>query len=295
MKSIKGKISKRDDVFKCDKCDKIFKSKDGHKSHLKNSQCNIENFSIIPANDEKVMFYKCNICGTSFLSKKLCLDHCNKVHMKNQKEVKELLRNNTTTASYKCDICEKKFNTEKYLKDHRVWHGEFNYECDICHKMFPSKSARSSHKIKHFPKTLVCRWNCGETFIDSNGRMNHERRNHYENNPLERSCDICGKPCSTEKLLKCHKKTHLNPSERTDEYKCSKCSEVFQTKEKVIEHRKLMHYDEKFRCSKCNKIFVLERNLILHMEKHESESSKRVPIQIAYIHAISVLLIRNIA
>ena len=114
MKSIKGEISKRDDVFKCDKCDKIFKSKDGHKSHLKNSQCNIENFSIIPANDEKVMFYKCNICGTSFLSKKLCLDHCNKFHMKNQKEVKELLRNNTTAASYKCEICEKKFKTEKH-------------------------------------------------------------------------------------------------------------------------------------------------------------------------------------
>ena len=130
--------------------------------------------------------------------------------------------------------------------------------------MFPSKSAASSHKrATHFPKKLICRWNCGETFNASGVRMKHEKSKHYETNPLERICEICGKPCPTEVSLKNHKKTHLNPSERTDEYKCSKCSEVFQTKGKVTEHRKLVHYDEKFTCSKCNKIFVSEKNLIL--------------------------------
>ena len=274
MKSIKSELSQKDNIYKCDKCDKIFQSKTGYKLHLKNSYCNMENITIHVDSVTKSKSFKCNICGTSFQSKKSCLIHGNSAHTRNQKEVQKLLAKNITN-SYKCNICEKTFSKKQNLKTHEEYHGELIHECDVCHKTFPSKRAANSHKNKHFPKTLICRWNCGDNFATSGGRMRHEKSNHYETNPLERICDICGKPCPSEFLLRSHKKTHLNPSERTDEYKCHKCSKVFQTKEKVQEHKKLIHYDEKFLCSKCKKIFFNEKNLKLHMEKHESEPFKK--------------------
>ena len=284
MKCTKSELSQKDILYKCDKCDKIFQSKDGYRLHLKNSHCNRENITIHIDSDTKAKSFKCNICGTSFQSKKLCLIHCNSAHARTQKEVQELFATNIT-KSHKCNICEKTFSKKIYLKDHKEWHGELIHECDICHKMFPSKSAANSHKsVTHFPKSLICRWNCGETFNASGVRMKHEKSKHYETNPLERICEICEKPCPTEVSLRNHKKTHLNPSERTDEYKCSKCSEVFQTKGKVKEHRKLVHYDKKFTCSKCNKIFVNEKIFKLHIEKHDSESFKKTG-NTNYIHS----------
>ena len=281
MKSIKSENS-RDNQYRCDKCEKIFQSKISYTNHLKNGQCNMEYITIHVDSGTNSFVYKCNICGTSFQSKKSCLIHCRSAHARNQKEVQELL-SKKITKSYKCDICEKTFNKKTNLKSHEEWHGEFNHECDVCHKMFPSKKRANAHKsIRHVPKTFNCRWNCGETFTYTNGRMKHEKRNHYETNPLERICDICGKPCPSESLLRSHKRTHLNPSERINEYKCSICSVVFQTQEKVTEHRKLVHYDETFTCSKCNKIFALERYFKLHIENHESESFKN---RNGYIHS----------
>ena len=272
MKS--SKHSERDNEYRCDKCDKIFTSKSGHALHLKNSFCNMETITIHIDSITKSKLFKCNICGTSYPSKKSCLIHCNSAHVRNQKEVQKLLAKNVI-KSYRCNICEKTFSKKQNLKYHEEWHGELIHECNICHKMFPSKKIVTSHKIKHVPKTYNCRWNCGETFTYTMGRMKHEKRNHYETNPLERICDICGKPCLNETSLRSHKRTHLNPSERINENKCSICSAVFQTQEKVKEHRKLVHYHKKFTCSKCNKIFALERNFKIHMEKHESGSFKK--------------------
>ena len=228
--------------------------------------------------DKNSKSYKCEVCGTSFFSKKSITDHKKSAHMKNQKEVRELLAKNNSSRSYKCDICEKSFFKKGDLKRHIEWHKEKTHECDICHKMFPSIGTVKHHRNRiHFPKILICRWNCGQTFNDHGPRIKHEKIKHYENKPLERICDICGKPCTTEVALGNHKKTHLNPSERANEHKCSICTEIFQSTHKLSHHRKLVHDLAKFKCSKCNKIFVKEQNLELHMENHES--SKKIKNQ----------------
>lgn len=234
-----------DSSSECEKCEKKFQTKRGLKLHLQKIQCNSDDFTIDCENDKRAKFYKCNICGTSLLSKKLFTKHYNSVHTNNQKGVRESLARNNL-LSHKCEICEKLFQSDIHLNRHKVWHREWKYECDICHLMFPSEGIVRSHKTQiHFPKTRSCRWNCGQTFTNPSNRLLHERTKHYQNKPLEITCDICGKICSNRSLRR-HKKTHLNPSERTDEYKCSKCFEVFQTRDKVIHHRKLVHYNAKF-------------------------------------------------
>ena len=110
----------------------------------------------------------------------------------------------------------------------------------MCQKMFPSIGTVKHHRnIIHFPKILICRWNCGLTFNGHGPRIKHEKIKHYENKPLERICDICEKPCTTEVALGNHKKTHLNPCERANEHKCSICTEICQSMPKLSHHRKL--------------------------------------------------------
>ena len=68
----------------------------------------------------------------------------------------------------------------------------------------------------------VCRWKCGKIFNDCTGRIKHERTKHYKNNPLEKNCDICGKPCIDKHALVYHRLSHLSSSERSH-YRCSFC------------------------------------------------------------------------
>ena len=240
----------------------------------KNQKCDDKEFiSMNFENDEKS--YKCEICGTSFLSMESCLNHYNSTHMKNQKEVQELSGKNNS-ASYQCEICEKTFQKRTSLQQHKLWHGERNHECDICHKMFPCEQFVKRHKnLIHFPNAIPCRWNCGQTFNSHGGRIKHEKIYHYLNKPLERICDICGKPCSTEIGLKNHKNTHLNPLERIEEYSCSICSETFPTAQQRTEHRKSVHNTAKFECPKCNKKFVKQKNMQVHVEKHKLPKKNR--------------------
>ena len=213
--------------------------------------------------------YKCDICGTSFLSKNSIRYHKKSAHMKWQKEVKELTAKEITIL-HKCDICEKSFSDQAKLQRHQEWHGECIHECDLCGKKFPSQAVARNHKRRiHFSKNIICRWKCGQNFKSHAGRMRHEKIKHYLTKPLEKICDICGKPCPHEISLSIHKKSHLNPSERIDDYKCSRCSEVFKTQRKVREHMKLVHQKAQYKCSKCDKTYIKEKNLKLHMEKHQ--------------------------
>ena len=240
---------------------------------MENIQCNIEDFTINCENNQRTKFYQCNICGTSLLSKKSFTKHYNSVHAKNQKAVRESLAKKNL-LSHKCEICEKLFHSEINLRSHKIWHREWKYECDICHLMFPSQGFVNSHRSQiHFPKPRNCRWHCGQTFKQPSERLLHEKRIHYQTKYSDVSCDICGKSISSKwpGLLKRHKKTHLNPSERTEEYKCSKCFEVFQSRDKVKQHRKLVHYNAKYRCFECDKLFIFERNLKIHIEKMKNK------------------------
>ena len=239
---------------------KDFNTKKFHKNHESHLKVEI-------GKDQHSKSYNCAICGNSFLTKKSFTNHYSSAHKHWQKEVKEFSTNNDiTTSLYQCEICEKSFDERKKLTRHKDWHREWTHECEVCNKKLPTRSILRTHKIKnHVPKS--CRWNCGETFSSHGGRIKHERTKHYQNKPMERNCDICGKPCPTEVQLKNHKRTHMNPLERTDKYKCPTCSEIFSSRRKIEGHNRLLH--AKFICSKCGKRFIKEHCFKTHTKKCE--------------------------
>ena len=121
-------------------------------------------------------------------------------------------------------------------------------------------------------KPHVCRWKCGLTFASYGGRMKHERINHYEENPLEIDCDVCGRPFRNQQLLVKHRMTHLNPSERM-EYRCSFCHIMFDTVKIRLRHEKLHKDGDNFACPECDRQFTNEKNLAHHIKYHHTASA----------------------
>merc|ERR1719412_637319 len=80
-------------------------------------------------------------------------------------------------------------------------------------------------------------------------------------------CDICEKPLNSKAELAAHRKTHLNPSERTDLFKCNFCEETFETGTKLSKHELAVHKRAKFKCDKCEKLFLTEKFYKIHVEK----------------------------
>jgi uncharacterized C2H2 Zn-finger protein len=100
--------------------------------------------------------------------------------------------------------------------------------------------------------------------------MKHERINHYDENPLESKCDVCGRPFKNQQQLVKHRMTHLNPSER-QEYRCSYCNIMLDTIKLRIRHEKRHKDGETYGCQECNRIFKNEKNLTHHIRHHHTE------------------------
>lgn len=116
-------------------------------------------------------------------------------------------------------------------------------------------------------KPHTCRWKCGLTFASYGGRMKHERINHYEENPLESKCDVCGRPFKNQQQLVKHRMTHLNPEERK-EYRCTYCHIMFDTIKIRQRHEKRHLEGDNFACQECSRTFTNEKNLAHHVKHH---------------------------
>ena len=53
-----GQISDGNEKYKCEKCEKNFKTKEGHRLHLESTQCDIDDFTIDCENDKESKFFK---------------------------------------------------------------------------------------------------------------------------------------------------------------------------------------------------------------------------------------------
>lgn len=179
---------------------------------------------------------------------------------------------------YACEFpgCGKEYKKRHHLKEHERKHtGDMKYACEVCGKRFYIQAHMKRHLYSHTGiKPHVCRWKCGAIFASYGGRMKHERINHYDENPLQSKCDICGRPFKNQQQLVKHRMTHLNPDERKD-YRCSFCHIMFDTI-KLRERHEERHKDgEVFSCETCEKVFKNEKNLNHHVKTHHIKATDK--------------------
>lgn len=109
------------EIFECETCNRVFKTKTGLRHHL-----------AVHTGEYK---FCCNYCGRGFMSRMMLEEHLSK-HTKEER--------------YICDVCGRKFTFQSTYWIHRKWHDNpYPYKCEFCNRMFRHSSLLAVHKRKH--------------------------------------------------------------------------------------------------------------------------------------------------
>ena len=223
--------------FKCDKCNKVFKTEEGVKIHLKlvhDGKKNEENmYNKVGTFDGQ--FHRCDLCNKEFSHQASLSMHVQLVHEKRK--------------DHKCHLCEKAFARPERLKRHIDFrhYGIKHFQCDKCERSFPHPEhltyhIKSVHEVK---RDSVCEI-CGKGFVTPQNMLKHVQNVHEKRRDYQ--CHICGKYFSTPQIVKSHiKKIHdsgldlIQASKQT--FKCELCSSGFTQIGSYNKHMKTYHSD----------------------------------------------------
>ena len=174
--------SERKDVFRCDRCSKVFKQRRSYDNHMK------KHSGILP--------YDCMECDKQFASKDTLSKHI-KTHQ------------NITRLECLHIGCEKTFKTRFALKEHlTVVHGTKTWLCVHlgCEKAYATEKDLRSHAIAH-TSTHKCK-ECGKTFRD---RYNLAMHQDTHTGVKNEACPLCDYRCVQKNSLNGHmRKKHPN-------------------------------------------------------------------------------------
>jgi KRAB domain-containing zinc finger protein len=169
-------------------------------------------------------------------------------------------------------------------------------QCESCGWRFPSQSQLNQHLHTHTgERPYVCRVpNCAKRFLQSSGRIYHERsahsdsvpfictqcgqrfkhavllRRHYIMHSGERPyvCSVCNASFSRLNGLKVHEMRHTGEKLCV----CQTCQRRFMTKRQMKHHENAVHARLKpFVCTVCDRAFTLVSNMHVHMRTHTGE------------------------
>ncbi|XP_025832673.1 zinc finger protein 883-like [Agrilus planipennis] len=195
--------------------------------------------------------YQCPICGDSFESKLLLLDH----------GVNHLMK------KICCRACRLEFCTQASLNEHMKIHPRYKYVCNICGKCLSSSGALKSHMMGiHNKDSLYMCTTCGKCFKTGNRLRIHKEIHSAHKKYM---CSYCGYRSHKSGDLKLHLRIHTSEHP----YKCTfvNCNRVFKTSSHFNQHIR-RHLDIKqYQCSYCSRKFSHSYTLKLHKMRHTGE------------------------
>ena len=133
-------------TISCPQCDKMFAMEMQLKLHIKNVHIKKK---------DKV----CPFCAEEFFDLDTYKCHVNR---------------HTDTRPFPCEVCGKAFHTSRDMKSHLKIH-TLPYQCHLCEKSLSSKGLLDDHLKRHAGEKLLCRHNCGKSFLDRRNRDRHEK------------------------------------------------------------------------------------------------------------------------
>lgn len=230
----------KNQVVKCDICDKIFANVAYMKRHLKR---------------HKDINFTCLECGKKYKDLKTLSEH-QKTHIKDYVKPEYKCENcpKSFCSAYKrechfksehlgmkkvflCQTCGKSFTTNKTLQQHVNSHkGIKPYECSKCGKCFTYESALNDHLFIHVEaKTFLCEYpDCKKAFRQRSALKMHEK---IHKNPNQFECSQCGRGFTQKQALQRHLRSHkgLKP------FRCKHCGRRFGDASIIRRHMKLVH------------------------------------------------------
>ncbi|XP_061168275.1 zinc finger protein 629-like [Saccostrea echinata] len=270
----KKRTAKKDSVFVCDECGKIFFRNDLLRNHMR-----------VHTGDKP---FTCEVCGESF---------------RESGHLRRHMTRHTGKKPYKCELCGKELNSSlaKHMKRHM---NDRQFPCTMCDKKFVSGFELKHHMIIHNTSDHIPCHICGRKFSHTNILQRH-MLTHSENRPfpcpdcdksykckqdLDRhrsihkevftaTCHICGKQFCQDRYLYRHLKRHqqlkeegIDETERPTKMKpfsCEVCHQRFTTAPNLKQHMHLHFSTEKFACYLCSKMFTQKRYLQRHIRRHK--------------------------
>nr|XP_023023097.1 zinc finger protein 782-like [Leptinotarsa decemlineata] len=203
------------DLWKCEKCNKIFRSKrcalKHSKTHVAKSfvQCemcgkDVRNVyldthkKLVHADEKTIHIYKCTLCDKSYKNSTALKGHYSYNH-----------KDYGIDTSVICDICGMRLSCKGKLAQHTRTHtGDRPYSCTVCPRKFISNDILRAHMRVHTgEKPYVCMY-CGKKFAHG-----APYRYHIKTHTGEKSfnCSNCGKGFISRANMKIHMKSCLFP------------------------------------------------------------------------------------
>ena len=263
-------IDSLDIEFKCNNCDDKFETQEGLRKHLetqhtrnvhqhmyeKDMKTHKRKHSI----EEK---YKCDDCEYICYKKDELNKHTKTKHISETTKRAHFI---VEDEEYNCKDCQYQGDSLYYLQEHiRLTHTLDKYKCKECN--YQSTGAKDLYKhskeIHGMENDNKCT-NCEHTCIVTNESGKHVSEKHKENEFIK--CKICAKEFNTKSKLMIHRKAeHPNSVASCKNYKegkcrfeaefcfwihregkeaeieCFFCDKSFNTRDKVMKHRKKEH------------------------------------------------------
>lgn len=171
-KLLSGQL-KKEDLFNCPVCNKIFLEASKLKNHFgfvhgdKYNECKVCGLKIKGQISKHMLLHTgkklhcCHICGKSFRYK-----------------LKQHMLTHSDERPHTCDVCGSSFKDKYYLKVHMRQHnGEKPYTCMICTEHFATRPSYTNHIKKHKDLFHECRI-CRVTF-SSESKLSKHLSDHF--------------------------------------------------------------------------------------------------------------------
>eukprot|EP00092_Neocalanus_flemingeri_P029182 GFUD01031673.1.p1 GENE.GFUD01031673.1~~GFUD01031673.1.p1 ORF type:complete len:892 (-),score=187.50 GFUD01031673.1:7-2682(-) len=151
-------------------------------------------------------------------------------YIKNKSEI-EIMKLKEESAKepfpYQCVTCAKKFQERNELIQHLEEHNDLKpFKCDLCNLGFTHLSAKKRHEKAHTnDKPHQCK-DCPKAFFRKSDLTQHTKT--HSKDKLQHACAACAQMFKTEKKLKHHTCSALQPLSK--QLKCEMCPSVLTTK-----------------------------------------------------------------
>ncbi|KAJ8048070.1 hypothetical protein HOLleu_00238 [Holothuria leucospilota] len=263
--------------FKCQFCDKRFKSKQSRKEHedihtnKHLHQCSYCHKTVRGRSNwrkheldhrRKKKLYECKICDKSFT-----LRTFKKHEIKHKEEPAVLKDFGEENWPFKCKFCEERFKSTRERVDHQKLHSGTALKCQFCGKIYALEENFKRHIDQHLGKAAPFQCgHCGKTFTCPRNGRRHERR-HTTEKPLK--CQFCDKRFNDKSRLLSHEgrvHTHVKP------FKCQYCTKSYYARENLTVHIRVHTGEKPYPCRYCGELFVFHSGRKVHEKKHQEQA-----------------------